>query len=72
MIRILKVAISFDFDASFEENSTPDNPFINYEADEANEIESEGPVCKNCAQCVNLISQRETHKTEPVLILHAV
>ena len=35
-----------DFDASFEENSTPDNPFINFEAEEASESESEGPVCK--------------------------
>ena len=32
-----------DFDASFEENSTPDNPFIYFEAEEATESESEGP-----------------------------
>ena len=35
-----------DFEASFEEDSTPDNPFINFEAEEASESESEGPVCK--------------------------
>ena len=30
-----------DFDASFEENSTPDNPLINFEAEEASESDSE-------------------------------
>ena len=35
-----------DFDVTFEENSTPVNPFINFEAEEASEIESEGPVYK--------------------------
>ena len=35
-----------DFDASFEENSTPDNLFINFEAEEATESESEGPFVK--------------------------
>ena len=35
-----------DFDASSEENSTPDNLFVNFEAEEAKESYSEGPVCK--------------------------
>ena len=39
-----------DFGASFEEISTPDNPFINFEAEEASESESESPVCKNASR----------------------
>ena len=39
-----------DFDASFGENSTPDNPFIYFEAEEATESESEGPLCKTARQ----------------------
>ena len=35
-----------DFGASSKENSTTDKPFINFEAKEASESESEGPVCE--------------------------
>ena len=38
------------FDASFEENSTVINLFICFEAEEAGETESEGPVCKTPRQ----------------------
>ena len=35
-----------DFDASLDENSSPDDPFINFEAEEASESEPEEPVFK--------------------------
>ena len=35
-----------NFDASSDENSSPDNPFINLEAEEASESEPEEPVFK--------------------------
>ena len=35
-----------DFDASSDENSSPDNPFIKFEAEEASESEPEEPVFK--------------------------
>ena len=35
-----------EFDASSDWNSSPDNPFINFEAEEASESEPEEPVYK--------------------------
>ena len=35
-----------DSDASSDENSSPDNPFINFEAEEASESEPEEPLFK--------------------------
>ena len=35
-----------DFDATSDEISSPDNPFINFEAEEASESEPEEPVFK--------------------------
>ena len=35
-----------DFDARSDENSSPDNPFLNFEAEEASESEPEEPVFK--------------------------
>ena len=57
-----------DFDASFEENSTPDNPFINFEAEEASESESERSVqnCKAILVCIIKFNcpEREREKRE--------
>ena len=39
------------FDANSKKNSTTDNPFIRFEAEEASEGESEWPVCKTARQC---------------------
>ena len=47
-----------DFDASLDENSSPDNPFINFAAEEASESEPEEPVFKNSVIKFNSAEKR--------------
>ena len=65
-----------DINASSAENSRPDNPFNNYEAEKARESEPEEPLYKTASRygtnLLNLMAQKRARKTEKVLILHGV